>query len=224
MSRQVPAGAPLIRRRPALSDAAVADPQQAKLGRWRFARWALRMQRLLDSVDEIVGLAVGAARFERHVARGAGNFAGAAGDRQHRVAGVEERPLDGDLALSKESVQKHSQALPTSVRKQMPWSEPTLFLSSASYTSLAKVRMSPAVSPLSPVSVTASVSACSTTLISCGSASTRRNQRKIVSLWKKPPADTRKSSCPRACGTGSDAEIGKLDQIPLWYLIFVRRR
>jgi len=103
------------------------DPQQAKLGRWRFARWALRMQRLLDSVDEIVGLAVGAARFERHVARGAGNFAGAAGDRQHRVAGVEERPLDGDLALSKESVQKHSQALPTSVRKQMPWSEPTLF-------------------------------------------------------------------------------------------------
>jgi hypothetical protein len=41
---------------------------------------------------------------------------------------------------------------------------------------------------------------------------------------EKPPADTRKSSCPRACGTGSDAEIGKLDQIPLWYLIFVRRR
>jgi hypothetical protein len=39
----------------------------------------------------------------------------------------------------------------------MPWSVPTLALSSASNTSLAKVRISPALSPAAPVSVTASV-------------------------------------------------------------------
>src|SRR5262249_33647227 len=47
-------------------------------------------------------------------------------------------------------------------------------LSSASNTSLAKVRMSPALSPFAPVSVTASVVACSIIFSSCGSAAAGR--------------------------------------------------
>jgi hypothetical protein len=50
----------------------------------------------------------------------------------------------------------------------MPWSVPILFLSSASKTSLAKVRMSPPLSPAAPVSVTVSVAACSIIFSSCG--------------------------------------------------------
>src|ERR1700704_1574942 len=54
---------------------------------------------LLNSVGEIVGFAAGAAGTERHLAESPGKLASAAGDREHRVATVEERPLDGQLAL-----------------------------------------------------------------------------------------------------------------------------
>ena len=213
----------MICRRPALSDAAVADPQQAKLGRWRFARWALRMQRLLDSVDEIVGLAVGAARFERHVARGAGNFAGAAGDRQHRVAGVEERPLDGDLALVQG---ERPEALPgladraeanALVRAHLVLVIGIVHLVGEGEDVAGGVALIPGVDDGVGIGVFHHFDFLRLR------QHPQKSAKNCQSL-EKPPADTRKSSCPRACGTGSDAEIGKLDQIPLWYLIFVRRR
>jgi hypothetical protein len=49
---------------------------------------------LLDSISEIVSLAVGAAGAERHLAESPGILAGAAGDCEHRVARVVERSLD----------------------------------------------------------------------------------------------------------------------------------
>ena len=71
-------------------------------------------------------------------------------------------PSTVNRPYSKARVKKHSHDLPGTVRKQTPWSVPILFLSSGSKTSLANVRMSPALSPDATVSVTASVVACST--------------------------------------------------------------
>jgi hypothetical protein len=45
-----------------------------------------------------------------------------------------------------------------------PWSVPTFFASLASNTSFENVKTSPALSPAAPVSVVASVVACSTTV------------------------------------------------------------
>src|SRR5207247_973671 len=61
-------------------------------------------------------------------------------------------------------VHVHSQASPTTVRTQEPWSLPTLCVSELSKTSFANVRMLPAESPAVPF-VTASVVACSITWI-----------------------------------------------------------
>src|SRR5882724_7929248 len=70
----------------------------------------------------------------------------------------------------------HSQALPTTVRAHQPLSEPTLLALSLSKTSLAKVRMSPALSPLAPRSVTVSLLARSTSVsVSSAAAGPIRN-------------------------------------------------
>src|SRR5690242_8447115 len=53
----------------------------------------------LNPIDEIVGVTFGATSAQSHFAERAGEFAGAAGDGQHRVAAVIERPLDRQLAL-----------------------------------------------------------------------------------------------------------------------------
>ena len=62
-------------------------------------------------------------------------------------------------------VHVHSQELPTTMRIQDPWSVPTLCVSAASKTSFPNVRMLPTTSLLGSPLVTASVSACSTTVI-----------------------------------------------------------
>src|SRR5882672_10681893 len=70
----------------------------------------------------------------------------------------------------------HSQALPTTVRAHQPLSEPTFLALSLSKTSLAKVRMSPALSPLAPRSVTVSLAARSTSVsVSSAAAGPIRN-------------------------------------------------
>src|SRR6185436_3515529 len=64
------------------------------------AMMAPRCRRVLfDFVDESVGVTLGAIGAERHLALGSGEVAGAAGDREQRVAGVIERPFDGYLTL-----------------------------------------------------------------------------------------------------------------------------
>src|SRR5262245_30049786 len=62
-------------------------------------------------------------------------------------------------------VHVHSQELPTTMRMQDPWSVPTLCMSAASKTSFPNVRMLPTTSLFGSPLVTASVSACSTTVI-----------------------------------------------------------
>src|SRR6476659_6617758 len=52
---------------------------------------------LLDLVGEVVRLAVGTDCASRHLALSAGILARAPGDRQHRIAAIQERSLDGDL-------------------------------------------------------------------------------------------------------------------------------
>src|SRR5690242_11349570 len=52
-----------------------------------------------EAIDEIVLLALRIARVQRHVAARAGILAGAAGNGEGGVAGIEERTLDRDLAV-----------------------------------------------------------------------------------------------------------------------------
>src|SRR6187200_1458655 len=85
----------------------------------------------LNPIDEIVGVTFGATSAQSHFAERAGKFAGAAGDGQHGVTAVIERPLDRQLALIQAQSPEAFQAFPGTVRKQMPWSVPILFLSSA---------------------------------------------------------------------------------------------
>src|SRR5262249_53972281 len=53
----------------------------------------------LDPVYEIVGVAFGAARAERHLSERPRKFAGSAGDGEYRVCAIVERPLDRQLTL-----------------------------------------------------------------------------------------------------------------------------
>src|SRR3990172_7936999 len=66
---------------------------------------------------------------------------------------------------SRKFVQRHSQLTPASMRMQSPWSVPTTVVLSASNSSLCHVSRSPVESPLTPVSTTVSVTACSITVI-----------------------------------------------------------
>src|SRR5215217_3226514 len=69
------------------------------------------------------------------------------------------------LPPARKLVQLHSNETPATTRTQYPWSVPTLWLSFRSNTSFANVSRSPALSSGAPVSVVATLVACSMTVM-----------------------------------------------------------
>ena len=102
---------------------------------------------------------------ELHVAADGAVLPGSTNDCQYGVGLVEEGTLNHQLAFRQFSVHRQSQETLGRTRMHTLIGPFTLLVFDASNTSLANVKMSPALSPLVPMSVTRSVVACSTTVI-----------------------------------------------------------
>src|SRR4051812_27856986 len=94
----------------------------------------------------------------------------------------------------------HSHRAPTTVRTQLPWSEPTTSSLLASYNSFAHASESPMLSPAGPRSTTVSVVACSTTVNLCAwpYAAVPDGARKVDASDVDPNASARIAAPDRA--------------------------